>query len=49
MVFAKLFETSFSSNILASFTEFHCQGTDTFGSIWVQTFENHIQDNLLHK
>ena len=36
--FAKLFETSFGSNILASFTEFQCQGTDIFGFIPVQTF-----------
>ena len=49
IAFAKLFETSFGSNILASFTEFHCQGTDTFGFIRVQTFEIHIQGNFLHK
>ena len=37
-----LFEIAFGSNILASFTEFQCQGTDTFGFIQVQTFEIHI-------
>ena len=31
IVFAKLFETFFISNILASVTERQCQGTDTFG------------------
>ena len=44
-----MFEASFGSNILASFTEFHCQGTDTFGFIRVQTFQIHIQGNVLHK
>ena len=33
--FGKLLEKSFNSNILASFTEFECQGTDTFGFIRV--------------
>ena len=47
--FAKLFETSFGSKIIASFTEFQCQGTDTFGFIQVQTFEIHVQGNFLHK
>ena len=42
-VFEKLFESSFGSNIIAWFTEFKSQGTDTFGFIWVQTFEIHIQ------
>ena len=28
--FVKLFETSFGSNIIASFTKFQCQGTDTY-------------------
>ena len=32
IVFVKLFETSHSSGILASFTDFQCQGTDDFGS-----------------
>ena len=41
-IFVKLFETSFGNNIIASFTEFQCQG------IWVQTFEIHIQGNFLH-
>ena len=49
IVFVKLFETSFGSNIIASFTEFQWKGTDTFGFIRVQTFGNHIQDNFLHK
>lgn len=31
----KLFETYFGSDILASFTELQCQGTDTFGSAQV--------------
>ena len=35
IVFVTLFETSFDSNILALFTEFQCQSTDTFGSIRV--------------
>ena len=33
IAFVKLFETSFASNILDSFTEFWFQGTDTFGSV----------------
>ena len=37
IVFAKLFETSFGSNILASFTEFQWEGTDAFGFMRVQT------------
>ena len=41
-IFGKLFEKSFSSNILASFTEFECQGTDTFGFVRVQTIEIQI-------
>ena len=32
IVFVKLFETSFDTDILASFTESQFQGTDTFGS-----------------
>ena len=38
----KLFEKSFSSNTVASFTEVECQGTNTFGFIQVQTIEIHI-------
>ena len=34
-IFVKLFETSFVSDAIASFTEFSCQGTDTFGFIRV--------------
>ena len=41
IVSAKLFETPFSSNILASFTKFECWGTDTFGFIRFQTFKIH--------
>ena len=33
IVLVKLFETSFGSNIIASFAKFQCQGTETFGSI----------------
>ena len=40
--FGKLFEKSFSSNILASFTEVECQDTDTFGFVRVQTIKIHI-------
>ena len=49
IVFVKLFKTSFGSNIIVTFNEFQCQGPDTFGFIWVQTFEIHIQGNFLHK
>ena len=35
MAFATLFEPSFDGNIRASFTEFECQGTHTFGFIRV--------------
>ena len=49
IIFVKLFEASFGSNILASFSEFHCQDTDTFGFIRVRTFQIHIQGNFLHK
>ena len=35
MAFAKLLEPSFDGSIRASFTEFDCQGTDTFGFIRV--------------
>ena len=35
IVLVKLFETSFGSDILVSFTKFQCQGTETFGSIRV--------------
>ena len=49
IVFVKLIEISFISNIIASFTEFQCQGTDTFSFIWVRTFEIHTQGNFLHK
>ena len=47
--FVKLFETSFGSNIIVSFSEFQFQGTDTFGFTLVKTFEIHIHGNLLHK
>ena len=30
IVLVKLFETSFGSNIIVSFTKFQCQGTETF-------------------
>ena len=46
--FVKLFETSFGSNVIASFTKFQCQGTETLGFIWVWTFEIHIQGKFLH-
>ena len=46
IAFVKLFEISFGSNIITSFTEFQFRGTDTFGFIWVQTFEIHIQGNF---
>ena len=39
---------SFGGNILVSFTDFQCQDTDTFGFIWVQTFEIDIQGKFLH-
>ena len=48
IVFVKLFKTSFDSNILASFIEFQCQGTDIFGFIRVRIFQIHIQGNFLH-
>ena len=35
IAFVKLFEASFGNNILALFTQFKRQGTDTFGSIRV--------------
>ena len=35
IVFVKLIELSFGIDIIASFTEFQCQGTDAFGSVWV--------------
>ena len=35
IVFVKLIETYFGTDILASFTKFRYQGTDTFGSILV--------------
>ena len=47
--FAKLFKTSFGSKIIASFTKFQCQSTDTLGFIQVQTFEIHVQGIFLHK
>ena len=40
IVFGKLFETSFGSDIIASFTEFQCQGTDTFGFYLSANFWN---------
>ena len=49
IVFAKLVEASFSSNILVSFTEFQCQGTDTFRFLPVEIFEIHIKRNFLRK
>ena len=49
IVLAELFETSFDSNILASFTELQRRGTDTFGFIRVQTFQICILGNFLHK
>ena len=45
IVFVKFSETYFGSNI-ASFTEFHCQGTDIFGFLWVQIFEIRFQGNF---
>ena len=39
IVLAKLFEMLFSSDILATFAEFQCQGTDSFGFIWEEIFE----------
>ena len=42
IAFLKLFEISCGSNILDPFTEFQFQDTDTFGSIWVYTFEIYI-------
>ena len=44
IVFVKIFETPFGSIILASFIEFECQSTDTFGFFRVQ-----IQDSFWHK
>ena len=49
IVFVKFFETPFGSNIIASFAEFQCQGTNAFGFIWVQTFEIYIREDFLHK
>ena len=49
IVFVKLFETSFVSNIIASFSEFQCHSTDTFGFFQLQVLEIHIQGNFLHK
>ena len=49
IVFAKLFETSFDSNMLASFIKCQCQGTDIFGFIQVQTFETYIEGSFSHK
>ena len=48
IVFVKLFDTSFGSNILALF-KLQFQGTDAFGSIQVETFEIYIKSNFLHK
>ena len=39
----------FRSCTLASFIKLQCQRTDTFGAIWVQTFEIYIQGSFLHK
>ena len=49
ILFTKLFETSFVSNKLVSFTQFQCKDTDTSGFIRMQTFEIHIQGNFLYK
>ena len=49
IVFVRFFETPFGSNIIASFTEFQCQGTNAFGFIWGQTFEIYIREDFLHK
>ena len=49
IVFVKLFDTSFGSNILALFTKLQFQGTDAFGSIQVEIFEIYIKGNFLHK
>ena len=46
IIFGKYFERSFPSYVFASFTEFQCQGTDTFGFIGVKTFEIQIQGNF---
>ena len=46
MVFVKFLELSFGSNILPSFTEFQCQGTDSSSFIWLHTFEVHIKVNF---
>ena len=48
-VLVQVFETPFGSDILASFTDFHCRSIDNFGAIWVQTFEVDIQGSLLVK
>ena len=48
IVFGKKFEISFH-NILASFTEFQFQGTNTFDFIREKTFEIHIQRKFLHE
>ena len=39
----------FGNDMLTSFDEFQCQGTDTFGSIRVLTFDIYIQGSLLHR
>ena len=49
IVFVTLLETSFDSNIIASFTEFKCQSTDTFDFIRAQAFEIYVQGNFWRK
>ena len=49
IVFVNLFETIFGNDILNSCTEFQCQGTECFGSIWGYTFEFWIEDSFLRK
>ena len=48
MIFVKLIETFFDGNIIVSFTEFQCQGTDT-ANIRMKAFDIHIQCKLLRK
>ena len=48
-LFLQSFLPFFGSNILASFTEFLCQDTYTFGFIRVQTLTISIEGNFLHK
>ena len=48
IIFVKLIETFFDGNIIVSFTEFQCQGTDT-ANIRMKAFDIHIQCKLLRK